>query len=737
MNLPRPFGPYTLLSRLAVGGMAEIYVAKTRGLGGFEKLVAIKLVHPHLAADAHFVRMLVDEAKILVLLTHANVAQVFDLGCIDDTYYIAMEYVEGMDVHRLQQAASRAGELLPIAVSCFITAEVLNGLDYAHRRRDGAGKPLNLVHRDVSPQNVLISHAGEVKLVDFGIAKTNLRGEGTEVGIIKGKYYYMSPEQAWADPMDRRSDIFSTGIVLYEMLTGRMLYSAQSIPELITKVREAEIRPPELLRPEVPAHLSQIVMKALEREPDARYQSAVDMGEALRDFLYAYAPQFNSTRLSQYLSDLVEAEARAEREKSKADTTGGLSVLTRAEFVRNENSVIFSLPDAAAPATRNEVLPAKLRRPPASTAPTPARGIKPPAWVGPPASPYDSGRESAPPTEIMERPVELQRISAWPHHDPAQGDPTLDEPTKFWSATSFDDAMNGDETLIDERHPLLHGLHGRGREAFDAPIAGLPGDTDPTGRHAPSDARGLAQKLPPPSNWPEPDPLTPLGRGVSGQRSAPFLPGPTPALVPPPGEIGPIESIPPTPPLPDFSPRPQLFRNRHASSPWLQLGIGMVFALLGILAYQWSRSREPEPMLEILSVPVGAEVSVDGTRQQGVTPLTLTRLVPQRRYELEVALEGYIPWRATYTATPGAVQHIAVLKPITAVLQVTSVPSGAQVWLDGVAIGRTPLTISSLTVGRKVRLRAAHPDYGELRRELMVRSDDLAPELKFTFGELK
>ena len=138
-----------------------------------------------------------------MLLTHANVAQVFDLGCIDDTYFIAMEFVEGLDVHGLQKAAAKAAEELPIPVCCYLVAEMLNGLDHAHRKRDASGRPLNIVHRDVSPQNVLISHAGEVKLVDFGIAKTSLRVEGTEVGVIKGKYYYMSPEQAWADPIDR------------------------------------------------------------------------------------------------------------------------------------------------------------------------------------------------------------------------------------------------------------------------------------------------------------------------------------------------------------------------------------------------------------------------------------------------------------------------------------------------------------------------------------------------------
>ncbi len=744
MNQPRPFGPYSLLRRLAVGGMAEIYVAKTRGLGGFEKLVAIKLVHPHLSADTHFVQMLIDEAKILVLLTHANIAQVFDLGCIDGTYYIAMEFVEGMDVHGLQKSAAKVGEQLPVAVCCYIVSEVLNGLDYAHRKRDQTGKALNLVHRDVSPQNVLISQAGEVKLVDFGIAKTSLRGEGTEVGIIKGKYYYMSPEQAWADPMDRRSDIFSTGIVLYEMLTGRMLYNAQSIPELISKVREAEIVPPDTLRPEVPAALSKIVMKALEREPKARFQSALDMGEALRDFLYEFAPAFNAARLAQHLVDLVDAEARLAKKAANAHTTGGLPRLTRDEFVSNENSVIFRLPDLAEKvmATRNEALPNKLRRAPASIAPTPVRGsIMPrvslptaPRFPAPPR-PSRASRPSlnqvddgAAPTEIMQLP-DPRRVSGWPFGEvsPAH-EHGADEPTKLWTGSELQVHLASDETLIDSGLSLEYARQ-HARAAFDAPLAQV-GDGDTTDRYQSAHAISLAQHLPPASEWPT------ATHGVAASlHMSPLNQGGTPALVPPPGSMSPLGTIPPSPLVPDFGTRDRLFRTQRASFPWFQLGIGAIFALVGVIVFQLTRPGELEPTLEIVSVPAGAQVLVNGTPQPGTTPIKLTALERNRSYELQVTRPGFLAWNATYRASPGAVQHIAVLKPIMAELHIASTPTGAQIWMDDVAIGRAPLTISSLPVGRRVRLRASYGAQSKARRDVMIGENDLKPTVTFVFEE--
>ena len=270
----RPFGPYTLVRQIAVGGMAEIHLARARGIAGFEKYVALKMIHPNFAEDESFIQMLIDEAKIAVQLSHVNIGQTFDLGRVGDTYYIVMEFVDGADLYQILRKGSERDLEMPVDVAAFVAKEMANGLDYAHRKRDGGGQPMGIVHRDVSPQNVLVSTAGEVKLVDFGIAKATMKARQTAVGVIKGKYYYMSPEQAWGDVVDCRSDVFSTGIVLYEMLTGQMLYLEEDLHRLLDMVRRADIAPPSTLRRGVPPTLERIVMKALQPRAADRYPSS-------------------------------------------------------------------------------------------------------------------------------------------------------------------------------------------------------------------------------------------------------------------------------------------------------------------------------------------------------------------------------------------------------------------------------------------------------------------------------
>jgi serine/threonine protein kinase len=792
MQLPRAFGPYTLLKRLAVGGMAEIYVAKTAGLGGFEKLVAIKLVHPHLSADPHFVRMLVDEAKILVLLTHANVAQVFDLGCIEGTYFISMEFVEGVDVHGLQKAAARAAEELPIPVCCFLVAEMLNGLDYAHRKRDASGRPLNIVHRDVSPQNVLISHAGEVKLVDFGIAKTSLRVEGTEVGVIKGKYYYMSPEQAWADAIDRRSDVFSTGIVLFEMLTGRMLYSARSIPELIGKVRAAEIPSPVTLRPEIPEALSNIVMKALERDPNARYQNALDFSEALRDYLYETAPAFNASRLAQYVTNLLDKASRVSGDpNAKADETGRLRALTRDEFVRTENSVIFAL-QASNNATQTGGARAAARaRTDGSVRPAVPSLTPPPKISGWPLEDTDGGAE--PPTERVRGgllpggrsvapPAPGSRIPPPPGAPPsfAPGSsrlpsfsipPAAPLPTRTGSlpvppmaaraSLGAAPADQGSSHGIGPRVSTLPRPSGQATGPLATPSrASLPPlpSLPPGNGHGSNGRASLAPpRLPlPPPPRPE-EPAEPTGQyrpkhaaamaagrfATNGPSALPgaLLPGPsrmgvpTPALVPPPGEPQPVTPIPPSPLIPDFGSDHGFASRSRFNRRTFQVVVGVAVMLCCLLAFRLAGGAPRPPQLEVISVPQGARVRVDGAVQTGFTPLRITGLDEGRHYALRVELPGYLPWEASYRATAGAVQHIAVLQPITGEIQVLSTPQGATVFLDDAAVGKTPLTISSLTLGRRIRLRVSHPGYADAKREVTVTEAELKGVERFTLTQ--
>ena len=288
---PDRFGQYEILERIASGGMAELYKAKRTGVEGFQKIVAIKKILPHLADDEEFVTMFADEAKLAAQLNHPNIIHIYDLGKIQaGGYFIAMEYVDGRDLRAIQQAGRELGVPLPVPLAVYIASKVASALDYAHRRRDAEGHELNIVHRDVSPQNILISYEGDIKLCDFGIAKAASKASKTQSGALKGKIQYMSPEQAWGKPIDRRSDLFSLGVVLHELLTGERLFHGDTDINILEKVRVAEIAPPSRANPEVPQNLDAVVLKALAREPDDRYANASDLLRDLDSVLYSYTP---------------------------------------------------------------------------------------------------------------------------------------------------------------------------------------------------------------------------------------------------------------------------------------------------------------------------------------------------------------------------------------------------------------------------------------------------------------
>jgi serine/threonine-protein kinase len=229
--------------------------------------------------------MLIEEAKLSALLHHPNIVQTFDLGRIDDSYFIVMEHVEGYDLAELLRTLRERGDRVPVGVAAHVVAELCRGLAHAHHRVDDQGRPLHIVHRDVSPQNILLSFAGEVKIADFGIAKTAARVSDPELGVIRGKWFYMSPEQAWGDPLDYRTDIFSAGIVLWELLVGDSLYQAKHVQALLDDVRRAEIPPPSSVRPEVTAELDAIVARATAVDPNDRFHNAEAFGDALCEVL--------------------------------------------------------------------------------------------------------------------------------------------------------------------------------------------------------------------------------------------------------------------------------------------------------------------------------------------------------------------------------------------------------------------------------------------------------------------
>lgn len=314
---PIPFGDYFLLEKVNTGGMAEVYKAKTFGVEGFERIVAVKKILPSIAEDKEFISMFIDEAKIAGQLQHANIAQIFDLGNIHDEYYIAMEYVSGHDLRVIYDRCARTGKKLDIACVCYIVSKICEGLDYAHNKKDANGEPMNIIHRDISPQNILIGYEGECKLIDFGIAKATNKSSATQVGILKGKFSYMSPEQIAGKNIDRRSDIFALGIVLFEMLTLKRLFLGASDFETLEKVRKVEVSPPTLYNSDIPEELEDIVLKALEKDVTQRYQSANELQEAIQRFMFKQNLYYTAKDLSEFMHTMFAQEIALEQKKKE------------------------------------------------------------------------------------------------------------------------------------------------------------------------------------------------------------------------------------------------------------------------------------------------------------------------------------------------------------------------------------------------------------------------------------
>lgn len=283
LDLPSSFGKYFLTEKLATGGMAEIYLAKIVGPGGFEKPLVIKQIHPKLSGQRHFVDLFVAEAKTLVTLAHGNIVPVYELGVIDDTYFIAMEYIDGPTLYRLTEIVRRRAGRMDPAIAAWITARILEGLDYAHRKGEG------VIHRDLSPRNVMLSRDGEVKLVDFGIAVTLGTGGDDPTGesAPTGSFPYMSPEQVRKQPLTVQTDLFSVGVLFWEMLVGRRLFARSDPDATLHAVVEGDIPRPSSVSPEVPTKLDDVVMRALERGTHARWPTAGDMLAPLQRYLYS------------------------------------------------------------------------------------------------------------------------------------------------------------------------------------------------------------------------------------------------------------------------------------------------------------------------------------------------------------------------------------------------------------------------------------------------------------------
>ncbi len=326
-----PIGRYHLLDRVASGGMADVFRAKTVDPDGTERLVAMKHILEQYAEDPAFVRMLVAEYRLSLLLVHPNIARIYELLQTDEGYFISMEYVDGKDLRATMYRGSDRRRPIDPADAAYLMARAVDGLEHAHQSTSDDGQPLRLVHRDFSPSNILVSYDGTVKIIDFGIAKADVDRERTAQGIIKGKVRYMSPEQAQGDPwLTGQSDVFSAGSVLYELLTGTPAFAAPSEVELIYAVRRAEPVPLRDLAPHLPEGLAEVVEKAMARDRRERYQTAGDFRDGLVNFLRGYAPNYRRTRLANYMRTLwareIDIEIRTLLEYALSEEPAAASV---------------------------------------------------------------------------------------------------------------------------------------------------------------------------------------------------------------------------------------------------------------------------------------------------------------------------------------------------------------------------------------------------------------------------
>jgi serine/threonine protein kinase len=742
IQTPDTFGAYALERRIAVGGMAEIYKATTRVAGGGERVVAIKRLHKHMSDDPELAQMLVDEARLAVQLQHPNIGQVFDLGSLDGHYFIVMEFIDGVDLMQVLRQCKEKGWRVPPALATWLMIETLDALEFAHSAVDANGRPLNVVHRDVSPQNVMVTYGGDVKLVDFGIAKAEAQVMQTQAGIIKGKFYYMSPEQAFGHKLDRRSDVFAAGMVLYELLTGRPAYDEANDFELIRKVRQAEFPAASYYQHDIDPTLERILMAALARDRNRRIASCKEFADELRAYARATYDPISRIDVGAYVSDLFgkpRPEARAGR------------TMRRDEFVSNDSSVIFKVSADAL----------------SDLAPT---------------NPEQGGGHFA-------ESAFLGDDEAFPHDATSVINPfEVDEPTTLFNRDDLDDPGLFDVSEGDDTSGWSM-PRSRGPAPVDASMDATNVAT------ASSMARAGASVDAAPSFSDEgnpfaiPDTLSvPEVRAqdalVSSRPNAFALP-PSPRATP---SAFPDDGVLPAPP--GFGPSPAAIASSKAAftpppERTAMMGLGPVLERIGLERMAAQRQKvlvaaiaaavvfggliavivisalggdppaegdgeyfvpeeaaapepeaPPEPeaappapteaTLELASTPSNARVYLDDA-SVGTTPLALPDLEVGRAYVVRLELDGRETWSQSITvAAQNDPLEITLAERVAGVLQVVTEPAGLKVDLDGKPAGESPVTVTDLDRGTN-HFVVVHKPSGQIHQEVVTWEQDEEP----------
>ncbi len=688
MKQPKKFGKYYFLERISVGGMAEVFKAKSFGVEGFEKLIAIKRILPDVAEDEDFITMFIDEAKIAVQLNHANIAQIFDLGNIEDSYFIALEYVHGKDLRNIWDRHNRRNLLLPIPMSAYIMIRICEGLDYAHRKKNAAGLDLDIVHRDVSPQNILVSYEGEVKIIDFGIAKAANKASRTQAGMLKGKFGYMSPEQVRGLPLDGRSDIFSAGIILYELLTGKCLFTGKSEFYTLEKVRNVEILPPTAYNQKIPDTLEKIVLKALSKDPDDRYKTSYDMQEDLQRFLIMNKSNFGRKDLAAYMKRAFKTDIARELERHKQYD----------EMTKNIENGLRE--DTGERVPSKPTVPG--RAPP--VLPEQAKSISPPAVVETFVDDEDDDIE----TVVVDARASgldniLAELRSRPPIPPPVAGPNPTPPP--WDSGDSQTSTKKEDISLTPRTPMQPQSNDSA-----APIEELTtGETTLAGRHPSAGKRSMVNlfiAL-----------LAIVAVGVFGfavfkyLRQQGMLGGSTTLNIqctPPQAKIrldgqvivSPVEKVKPgMHVLEAIAKNHRPYRKEINVEAGTERNIAISMKLLPAI-------------LELTYAPKNAIVKMNGEKVGAESPLRLDNVPPGTPHTFTFEHAMYIPQTKTFelkTQEKRSEKVVLVEKQFD--LDVNSIPPGAWIKLDGSPRGRTPKRIKALKATKQYRLELESPGF--------------------------
>jgi serine/threonine protein kinase len=724
LQKPVPFGKYCLLEKISTGGMAEVFKAKQFGAEGFERLLAVKRILDSIAEDETFIEMFIDEAKIASQLNHPNIAQTFDLGKVEGSYFIALEYISGKDLRTLWEHMVDEGLEPDIFLACFVISEVCKGLQYAHFKRDAAGNELHIVHRDISPQNILISFEGEAKIIDFGIAKAQGKTNETQVGILKGKFSYMSPEQVRGLHIDHRADVFALGIVLYEMLTLQRLFLGESDFATLEKIRKVEMSPPTLYNPFIPRELEDIVLKALAKSPDDRFQSGEELREALEVFMRNHGSLYGAKDLAASMGQQFAGDIEHERRKLDQYQSVNMASITAAVEAES-GSINWGVEESDTAAfTRGNPFQS-------------FEDISPAADVGirsaPPAS--RPAQHSGPvPVPVM-APVPMAVAQ------------TVDAPTTPGVGAPLPSPLPGQAPIVitgGAAAPDVIYKNGASQSGF------LPGvddlglgldedDDDPTMEF---DRFKIQDLIAPVIDSPRDD--LPSVFNPFQTESAPPPAVPPPVMEPPPPTVQLVTSQPvaPLPPPVEgtgevWSPAPEPKQKQSRSSFGIILGlVGVIVMLVLVLAAAavlvprllegTTVSFQVQPAdLDSVEITVDGEVAYTGPASKEIM---LEEFAPGSRV-VTVKADGYNPQTDTIEVRRGAnvlfpVKLTKVPEKVITKLSIAISPKGSEVTLDGKALGaKDSLDLSDLKPGTH-RLLVTKKGYQDDRLEFYVREGE-------------